>query len=950
MDEFLVLLQAKLDEAKSKGNINADIKELQNQLDKFKVQVELDPKAAQKLADNIGKLINQKIVISNIGIDTNAGVKAGQEYGKQIRQGISQGMSSTSKSTEKVLRDFNELNDAKRKFVDGHDLISKDDIADAERLYDTVRKAFSEFGQVTVSKGSMNDGSLENMRVKIEQVNGEMKITRDFMLYFNEGKNGFRLVDDDTIHTTEKMIQHLNEGKNIVNATNEEANAIKKKLAEQEKYYGKLGQATKEQIALEKQRITAGEKQLEILNVQRKRRDSRISYNEKQIDKKGLFDTSRQQKQNDLEYSGREKINVAFGRELDNSLTNLSELKEKWQEQGIYVDEFKVKVESLEKALNEITIGDVKGLNIFKEQISSLSFEAKELSQIHEIQLSMDNGHGASEYQNHINAVTASLERYGVKTQEAQNITASLQSIFDSMKGMSGRELIMQADKLEKEFKAVKASVEQAKMSYDKFSQPVSNEKATSLINRINTFLTKNTRITKTARTELLGYTKELSNGVDLSRWNKINNSLKSIENSMRGLNKLGNSFKNQMTQAANSFTQWISISSGIMFLVSNTKNAITEIKELDDILTEISKTSNMSMKQLKQLGMDAYDSASRYGRTASDYLVGVQEMNRSGFYGEKGTGMAEQSLLAQSAGDMNAELADRYVLATNAAYKLNGEAEKINEVLDGQNFITNTNSVAMKDMAESMTIAGTVASSYRVSIEDLSAMIGTIESVTKLGGSEVGNAIKAILINLQNITSSKIVDTLDKANASMTEMINGAEKLRNPIVILRDLAKTFNQLDEDDPLRAEILTNIGQKYHANKLGALLQNMKLFDKMLVDYSDGEGSALEESNKSAENLTGTINKLHNSWTGFVNGIVNSDELKNVVNFLNNIIKGLTDITSSGEKLSTVLLTIIGTFAQIKHVSGGLIKLILINNPPFLATVEFNSDVYDSYVFA
>lgn len=950
MDEFLILLQAKLNEAKSKENVNGDIDKIQSQLDKLKVQVEIDPKATQKLADDIGKLINQKITISNIGIDTKAGIKAGQEYGKQVSQGISQGISSASKSTEKVLRDFSELNDAKRKFVDGHDLISKDDIADAERLYDTVRKAFSEFGQVTVSKGSMNDGSLENMRVKIEQVNGEMKITRDFMLYFNESKNGFKLVDDDTIRTTEKMVQHLNEEKNIINATNEEANAIKEKLAEQEKYYGKLGQATKEQIALEKQRITAGEKQLEILEEQAKRRDSRISYNEGQIDKKGLSDVSRQRKINDLEYSGREKIDIAFGRELDKSLTSLSKLKETWQEQGIYVDEFKARVESLEKSLNEITIGDVKGLNTFKEQISSLSFEAKQLSQIHEIQLLMDNGYGASEYQNRINAVTASLERYGAEAQEVQNITASLQSIFDSMNGMSGQELIMQADKLEKEFKAVKASVEQAKMSYDKFSQPVSNEKATSLINRINTFLTKNTRITKTARTELLGYTKELSNGVDLSRWNKINNSLKTIENSMRGLNKLGSSFKNQMSQAANSFTQWISISSGIMFLVSNTKNAVTEIKELDNILTEISKTSNMSMKQLKQLGMDAYDSASRYGRTASDYLVGVQEMNRSGFYGEKGTGMAEQSLLAQSAGDMNKELADNYVLAVNAAYKLNGEAEKINAVLDGQNQITNTNSVAMKDMAISMSEAGTVASSYRVSIEDLSAMIGTIESVTKLGGSEVGNAIKAILINLQNVTSSKISDTLDKANASMTEMVNGAEKLRNPIIILRDLAKTFNQLDDDDPLRAEILTNIGQKYHAQKLGALLQNMDMFDKMLVDYSEGKGSALEESNKSAGNLTGTINKLHNSWTSFVNGIINSNELKNGVNFLNNIVKGLTDITSSGEKLSTVLLTIIGTFAQIKHASGGLIKLILINNSPFLATVEFNSDVYDSYIFA
>lgn len=75
MDEFLVLLQAKLDEAKSKGLINSDIALLQGQLDKLKIQVELDPKAAQKLANDIGKLINQKIAISNINIDTNQAVR-----------------------------------------------------------------------------------------------------------------------------------------------------------------------------------------------------------------------------------------------------------------------------------------------------------------------------------------------------------------------------------------------------------------------------------------------------------------------------------------------------------------------------------------------------------------------------------------------------------------------------------------------------------------------------------------------------------------------------------------------------------------------------------------------------------------------------------------------------------------------------------------------------------
>lgn len=365
-------------------------------------------------------------------------------------------------------------------------------------------------------------------------------------------------------------------------------------------------------------------------------------------------------------------------------------------------------------------------------------------------------------------------------------------------------------------------------------------------------------------------------------------------------------------------------VTSALTTGMSQFKEAILEIKELDNTLTEISKTSDLTAKEIKELGMSAYDTASKYGKSANDYLSGVESMSQSGFYGEQGEAMAEQSLLAQAAGDMTQEIADQYVIATNAAYKFNGEAEKINAVLDGQNSISNKNSVALEDMATAMSEAGTTASSYNVAIEDLSAMAGTMEAVTKSGGSEVGNGIKSILINLQNVTSDKITSTLNKANASMTEFVNGAEKLRNPIEILRDLSNTFNQMDKDDPLRAEILTNIGGKYQATKLAALLQNMDMFDKMLVDYSEGKGSALEEANKSADNLTGRLNALSNSWTEFVNNIVNSSTLKGGVNLVNTLLEGLTGISDVLGTINTLFGNINGTFGGIGAISGLLMN--------------------------
>ena len=195
--------------------------------------------------------------------------------------------------------------------------------------------------------------------------------------------------------------------------------------------------------------------------------------------------------------------------------------------------------------------------------------------------------------------------------------------------------------------------------------------------------------------------------------------------------------------------------------------------------------------------------------------MLGIQEMSRSGYYGKNAENMANLSVLAQAAGDLTSDTANSYLLASNAAYNYQGNVEKLNAVLDGQNEITNKNSVSMEDMAAATTKAASMASEMGVAEDSLSAMIGTIEARTKASGKEVGTGIKSLLINLQNINNSKIVSTLDKAGISMTELKDGVEQMRDPISILEDLQKVFNSLDESDPLRSEILTNIGQKYHA---------------------------------------------------------------------------------------------------------------------------------------
>lgn len=101
-NDFLLLLQAKLEEASLKG-IKGNLDQLKKEFEELKINPVLDQQALSNLSVKINKLFtDNKITISNIGIDATSGVKVGQEYGKQISQGISQGM----KDNTSVLNSF----------------------------------------------------------------------------------------------------------------------------------------------------------------------------------------------------------------------------------------------------------------------------------------------------------------------------------------------------------------------------------------------------------------------------------------------------------------------------------------------------------------------------------------------------------------------------------------------------------------------------------------------------------------------------------------------------------------------------------------------------------------------------------------------------------------------------------------------------------------------------
>lgn len=395
---------------------------------------------------------------------------------------------------------------------------------------------------------------------------------------------------------------------------------------------------------------------------------------------------------------------------------------------------------------------------------------------------------------------------------------------------------------------------------------------------------------------EIDGLISKLKNASSVSKeeLNKISASFRTMKAEIKSAGLEGGTIFSGLIANIKKFSSWMSMTTLVSTFVMDVRNAVTELKEIDTILTEISKTSDLTTEALAKLGKTSFESASKYGKKASDYLTGVQEMYRAGF--QNAPEMSELSILAQAAGDLSSDAANDYLIATNSAYELGGSIEKLNSVLDSQNFITNNAAVAMQDMADATSEAASVAAQYGVDIDELSALIAVAVSKTRESGSEVGNALKALFINLQDTTSKPIQDAFAAVNISMTEMVDGAEKLKTPIELIKELSKAFTSLDEGDTRRANILSDIGGKYHANTLAAILSDLDSYNQMLDYYSKGQGSAAKEAQKTAESWEGMFNTLENDWTEFVNNFANSDFFKSLIESARRFIDVLSDASS------------------------------------------------------
>ena len=619
-----LLLSASLDINKTANNIKKeDINKINAILandDSARVKIVggLDLSKTQSLIQSQIATISKKLKL-NIGSIDTSGFNT---------QNITDGLNNIQTQTNQVANSLTNLADKFKRPI--KPVLNTDGLIDADKTIEKVQKKFSELGTVSVRGiygDKLGDDQLEKMIVNIESAQGEV---RTLTFQIGELSNAQKkLGEGDLFHLTKGTSDNSGIEKLIIST-----------------------QKAQDKIKALRTSLTAD---LEAI---------RTAWNDTNSNK-SVKSTENIESLN-AQYSKAEEAIISLGNADDTTFASMAVNADvQIQKLSQMVTQYH-NAEKAEKSLqNQVkNYGDKIDSNILKlNNVQNQSTFLKNSSNPQVVEAKKQIADLITEYQTLKNTLQGDLTPDGI-----QNV-------------------ITKFNELDKQFKQVTTSANTLKTSIsasDTMSKQAQqtellSSKIKKLIAEINTYKNANSRmissnkLTSNGNTfaqELENMLLQLSHCANTEDFQKIAANFRGIKAEAKELGIEGGTVFTTLWEKLKKFSSWMSMTSVVSTFVMDIRNAIVELKEVNTLLTEISKANDkLTSSQLAQIGNNSFGVASKYGKTATDYLAGVQEMSRAGYTNAEA--MGELSTAAQGAGDMTSDTANQFIIAADKAYKI---------------------------------------------------------------------------------------------------------------------------------------------------------------------------------------------------------------------------------------------------------------------------------------
>lgn len=454
-------------------------------------------------------------------------------------------------------------------------------------------------------------------------------------------------------------------------------------------------------------------------------------------------------------------------------------------------------------------------------------------------------------------------------------------------------------------------NAQMTKLTGQNYTLKLNNVDATNLSKKLTQDLGK------AGKTAGQDFTKNFSNAINQNT--KINASFKNLNNTIQTTTKNASGLGSAFGTISKYFSSYQLINKGIQEL----KEGFQFINQLDDAITNISYTMDVSEKQLQSFSQQAVQMAKDLKTSATSVLEATTLYANANESIESILKKSETSIMLSNVTGMSATNTSKMLQAIMNQFDLT--QDDLLEISDTIQTISQSMAYDFADgiqqISDGISASGSLAENAGLSLAEYSAMLGTVIEQTGQGGSTVGNAMKTIIS--RTTKASEVAGTLAEDISAAEESLRGVGvevrssdgEFRELDDTLGDLAAKWGTLTEVQ--KSNITFELAGTRQSNVLDTLLKSWDAYEDRVEAVANLDVSpTLQNQEKYAESMTGHLEAMTAAAESFWNTFIDSQSAKDAVDFL-------TDLISAAEKLVDVFGSMgsiglgVGIFALLKN---------------------------------
>lgn len=491
-------------------------------------------------------------------------------------------------------------------------------------------------------------------------------------------------------------------------------------------------------------------------------------------------------------------------------------------------------------------------------------------------------------------------------------------------------------------------------------------------LDKINNILKEHSGMSREAKNQIKAYYAEIKSGNPSASLDVIHGKIMQIVNAEIEAGRGGKSMWSVIKEKA-----WYGVAGaigtyfGFNDFIRYGKEGVSIVRQLDTALTEMRKVSNESVQSLKRYQDTTFDTADAVGTTAKQIQNSTADWMRLGESIDQAAKSAKDANILLNVSEFEGiDEATDSLVSMSQAYK---DLDKM-DIIDVLNNIGNNYSISTDGLATALKDSASALVTANNDLNEAVSLTTAGNAITQ-DPSKVGAGLRTISLRLVGTTqakqeledlgeetdgmittASKLRDTIQSATSAATKDGKGLDifdsngNYKSTYEIMQGLADLYDEIVKKDKELGTnnlnlLLETIAGKNRSNIAASILQNGDMLRSVYEDAQNSKGSAENELNAYLDSVDGKFQQLQNRAQEFWYNVIDTTTVKSVLDFTTDLTDGASKFFKLVEKH---LPTILGAIATIiaSNKSGGLIRLInFINNSPFLATVEFNREVYE-----